>query len=100
VKRISARPNETGLAVGERRLASLEIELPRCHLLGENAISLREVRELGAQRAESSRRRLELLAQAMFAIRSDLKTRVCLRFLDLASRAELARLFLCALGLA
>jgi hypothetical protein len=36
----------------------------------------------------------------MFAIRSDLKTRVCLRFLDLASRAELARLFLCALGLA
>ncbi len=79
------------LAIAERCLTRLELELPLRHPLGERAVGVLDVRQLGQQRLEPRARRGRLLGEPPLAIGRHLHARFHLRALDLLPRAGVAR---------
>src|SRR5205823_14377764 len=89
---------KSNLAIGEGCLTSLEVEPPIRHLLGENAVRLREIGELGSQCAKTRRRGFQFLGEPMLPVQRNLETRLRLRLFDLIASPKLAGFFLRALG--
>src|SRR5439155_14283844 len=75
----------------EGRLARLEVEPPRAHLLGGLAVGLGERAQLALARLEALRRRRALLGEPALAVLRPLHARLGLRLLHLPHRALLAR---------
>ena len=84
--------DQMGVAVRERRLARLQVHAPSRHLLGNRAVGLREVGQLGAERLQPRRRVLGFLLQTPLAVVRDLKPGFYLRAVHLRVRVRVARL--------